>query len=139
MNSISPFGVATSMLINGWSEYDAENVDILEEDAEQRKQKMEEMVRSLANLKGPTLRAKDIAEATLHLGESEAYLYCTGTPANAPRRRMHRHSNKCSKMANAPGNAPILQRVLQDLTMNAQDGECSRECSNAPRNSPMLQ
>ena len=72
MNSISPFGVATSILINAWSKYDAENVDILEEDAEQRKQKMEEMVRILTNLKGPTLRAKDIVEAALYLSSDES-------------------------------------------------------------------
>ena len=59
-------------MINAWSEYNAENADILEEDAEQRKQKMEEMVRSLANLKGPTLRAKDIAEAALYLASDES-------------------------------------------------------------------
>lgn len=68
VNSISPFGVATSMLINAWSQYDA---DMLE-DADQRKQKTEELVRSLANLKGPTLRAKDIAEAALYLASDES-------------------------------------------------------------------
>ena len=65
------------MLINAWIEYDAENADILEEDAEQQKQKMEEMVRSLANLKGPTLRAKDIAEEALYLASDE-YQYVSG-------------------------------------------------------------
>ena len=59
-------------MINAWSEYNAENVDILEEDAEQRKQKIEEMVRSLANLKGPTLRGKDIAEVALYLSSDES-------------------------------------------------------------------
>jgi len=72
VNSISPFGVATSMLINAWRESDAEITDLLEEDPEQRKQKMEELVRSLANLKGRTLRAKDIAEAALYLASDDS-------------------------------------------------------------------
>lgn len=72
VNSISPFGVATSMMINAWSDYDAENADMLENDLEQRKQKIEELVRSLANLKGPTLQAKDIAEAALYLASDDS-------------------------------------------------------------------
>eukprot|EP00253_Pinus_taeda_P004421 PITA_04421 len=73
VNSISPFGVATSMMINAWSEYDAENVEeMLKDDLEQRKQKIEELVGSLANLKGPTLRAKDIAEAALYLASDDS-------------------------------------------------------------------
>lgn len=73
VNSISPFGVATSMMINAWSEYDAENVEeMLKDDLEHRKQKIEELVGSLANLKGPTLRAKDIAEAALYLASDDS-------------------------------------------------------------------
>eukprot|EP00253_Pinus_taeda_P017636 PITA_17636 len=73
VNSISPFGVATSMMINAWSEYDAENVEeMLKDDLEERKQKIEELVGSLANLKGPTLRAKDIAEEALYLASDDS-------------------------------------------------------------------
>eukprot|EP00253_Pinus_taeda_P016045 PITA_16045 len=62
VNSISPFGIATSMLINARRESDPENADMLE-DSEHQKKKIEELVTGLANLKGPTLRAKNIAEA----------------------------------------------------------------------------
>lgn len=72
VNSISPFGVATSMMINAWSEYDAENTDMLDADLEYRKQKIEELVRSLANLKGRTLGANDIAEAALYLASDDS-------------------------------------------------------------------
>ncbi|GFY95755.1 NAD(P)-binding Rossmann-fold superfamily protein [Actinidia rufa] len=39
---------------------------------EQEVEKIEEFVRGLANLKGPTLRAKDIAEAALYLASDES-------------------------------------------------------------------
>lgn len=73
VNCISPFGVATSMLVNAWR--DGDDVDecmnfgiplAAEVD------KMEEFVRGLANLKGPTLRPKDIAEAALYLASDES-------------------------------------------------------------------
>lgn len=76
VNCISPFGVATSMLVNAWrcgGEEDEEeeclNFGI---PSEQEVEKMEEFVRGLANLKGPTLRAKDIAEAALYLASDES-------------------------------------------------------------------
>uniref|UniRef100_A0A2N9GXQ3 Uncharacterized protein n=1 Tax=Fagus sylvatica TaxID=28930 RepID=A0A2N9GXQ3_FAGSY len=64
VNCISPFGVATPMLINAWRTGD--------EEEEQEVEKMEDFVRGLANLKGPTLRAKDIAEAALYLASDES-------------------------------------------------------------------
>ncbi|CAF2129762.1 hypothetical protein BRARA_C04377 [Brassica rapa] len=68
VNCISPFGVATSMLVNAWRKTsgcgDMEDGDDVEE--------MEEFVRSLANLKGETLRATDIAEAALYLASDES-------------------------------------------------------------------
>ncbi|KAH9309793.1 hypothetical protein KI387_037704, partial [Taxus chinensis] len=63
VNSISPFGVATPMLRNAWRKKDG-----LEEEEE----RIEEFVRSLANLKGTTLRTEDIAEAALYLVSDEA-------------------------------------------------------------------
>ncbi|CAL0324653.1 unnamed protein product [Lupinus luteus] len=79
VNCISPFGVATSMLVNAWrtsiveEEEDCDDLSInfgvpLEEEVE----KMEGFVRGLANLKGTTLRAKDIAEAALYLASDES-------------------------------------------------------------------
>ncbi|CAJ1809463.1 unnamed protein product [Sphenostylis stenocarpa] len=75
VNCISPFGVATSMLVNAWracdEEVDHEGINFgvpLPEEVE----KMEEFVRGLANLKGPTLRALDIAEAALYLASDES-------------------------------------------------------------------
>ncbi|EXC46007.1 Sex determination protein tasselseed-2 [Morus notabilis] len=76
VNCISPFGVATSMLVNAWRSCGEEDDD--EESlnfglpSEQEVEKMEEFVRGLANLKGPTLRAKDIAEAALYLASEES-------------------------------------------------------------------
>uniref|UniRef100_A0A8R7TD92 Sex determination protein tasselseed-2 n=1 Tax=Triticum urartu TaxID=4572 RepID=A0A8R7TD92_TRIUA len=55
VNCVSPFGVATPMLVS------AEEVE-----------KAEEMVRGMATLKGPTLRAGDIAEAALFLASDES-------------------------------------------------------------------
>ncbi|XP_059064985.1 short-chain dehydrogenase reductase 2a-like [Cryptomeria japonica] len=68
VNSISPFGVATSMLINAWRNYEGE----MYEDFDDQEQRIEEFVRSLANLKGQTLRTTDIAEAALYLVSDEA-------------------------------------------------------------------
>uniref|UniRef100_A0A5B7BS87 Putative NAD(P)-binding Rossmann-fold superfamily protein n=1 Tax=Davidia involucrata TaxID=16924 RepID=A0A5B7BS87_DAVIN len=65
VNCISPFGVATSMLVNAWRSTSSD-------DEEEEIEKMEEFVRGLANLKGPTLRAKDIAEAALYLATDES-------------------------------------------------------------------
>ncbi|XP_004959906.2 sex determination protein tasselseed-2 [Setaria italica] len=79
VNCISPFGVATPMLINAWrrrgdgdedddamaapSSCSSSSLDV---------EKMEEVVRGLANLKGATLRASDIAEAALFLASDES-------------------------------------------------------------------
>lgn len=77
VNCISPFGVATSMLVNAWRS-SGEDEDEQEESlnfglpCEKEVEKMEEFVRGLANLKGPTLRAKDIAEAALYLASDES-------------------------------------------------------------------
>ncbi|KAF9593613.1 hypothetical protein IFM89_024264 [Coptis chinensis] len=79
VNCISPFGVATPMLINAWKK--PEDSKDEEEDCmqvgrgspyQEEVEKMEEFVRSLANLKGPTLRPKDIAEAALYLASDES-------------------------------------------------------------------
>lgn len=69
VNCISPFGVATRMLVNAWRP-DGEECGggVTEEEVE----KMEEFVRCLGNLKGETLRAKDIAEAALFLASDES-------------------------------------------------------------------
>ncbi|XP_030924274.1 short-chain dehydrogenase reductase 2a [Quercus lobata] len=74
VNCISPFGVATSMLINAWRSDDDEEEDCMDfgMPREQEVEKMEDFVRGLANLKGPTLRAKDIAEAALYLASDES-------------------------------------------------------------------
>ncbi|KAF6152645.1 hypothetical protein GIB67_008082 [Kingdonia uniflora] len=70
VNCISPFGVATSMLVNAWkkSDYVYESDFIDDEEIE----KTEEFVRSLGNLKGSTLVARDIAEAALYLASDES-------------------------------------------------------------------
>ncbi|XP_068655586.1 short-chain dehydrogenase reductase 2a-like [Aristolochia californica] len=73
VNCISPFGVATSMLINAWKRAEEEDECMgLGVPCEEEVEKMEEFVRSLATLKGPTLRAKDIAEAALYLASDES-------------------------------------------------------------------
>ncbi|XP_043726026.1 short-chain dehydrogenase reductase 2a-like [Telopea speciosissima] len=81
VNCISPFGVATSMLVNAWRNKGVEKEDEEKEDfmdikrvvpCEEEVEKMEEFVRSLANLKGQTLRPKDIAEAALFLASDES-------------------------------------------------------------------
>ncbi|PIN26326.1 Reductase [Handroanthus impetiginosus] len=70
VNCISPFGVATRMLVDAWrvNEGDGSGACVGEEEVE----KMEEFVRGLANLKGETLRVKDIAEAALFLASDES-------------------------------------------------------------------
>lgn len=68
VNCISPFGVATRMLVDAWREDGGGGGGVTEEEVE----KMEEFVRCLANLKGETLRAKDIAEAALFLASDES-------------------------------------------------------------------
>uniref|UniRef100_A0A8I6X9H8 Sex determination protein tasselseed-2 n=1 Tax=Hordeum vulgare subsp. vulgare TaxID=112509 RepID=A0A8I6X9H8_HORVV len=73
VNCVSPFGVATPMLVNAWrhgedEEGGASAAPMSAEEVE----KTEEMVRGLATLKGPTLRAGDIAEAALFLASDES-------------------------------------------------------------------
>ncbi|KAJ4958458.1 hypothetical protein NE237_025569 [Protea cynaroides] len=75
VNCISPFGVATCMLVDAWrskEEEEADCMDIRMSPSEEEVEKMEEFVRSLATLKGPTLRPKDIAEAALYLAGDES-------------------------------------------------------------------
>ncbi|WJX82253.1 Short-chain dehydrogenase reductase 2a [Trifolium repens] len=77
VNCISPFGVATSMLVNAWRKGDDNEVD---DDNEinfglpliEEVEKMEEFVRGIGNLRGTTLRAQDIAEAVLFLASDES-------------------------------------------------------------------
>ncbi|XP_037488688.1 sex determination protein tasselseed-2-like [Triticum dicoccoides] len=72
VNCVSPFGVATPMLVNAWRHghhgEDALPAPVSAEEVE----KAEEMVRGMATLKGPTLRAGDIAEAALFLASEES-------------------------------------------------------------------
>lgn len=74
VNCISPFGVATSMLINAWRSDDEDEDDEMELGlpCEKEVEKTEEFVRGLATLKGATLKAKDIAEAALYLASDES-------------------------------------------------------------------
>ncbi|KAK8496815.1 hypothetical protein V6N13_015213 [Hibiscus sabdariffa] len=73
VNCISPFGVATPMLVNAWrSDEDEESSINFGVPCQQQVEKMEEFVRGLANLKGPTLRDKDVAEAALYLASDES-------------------------------------------------------------------
>ncbi|XVF55005.1 hypothetical protein PTKIN_Ptkin06aG0001800 [Pterospermum kingtungense] len=74
VNCISPFGVATSMLVNAWRSDDDEEECMIKcgIPGRQEMEKMEAFVRGLANLKGPTLRTKDIAEAALYLASDES-------------------------------------------------------------------
>lgn len=76
VNCISPFGVATSMLVGAWSNHDGEDEDMGMNFGTgpngKQVEEMEEFVKGLANLKGPTLRAKDIAEAALYLASDES-------------------------------------------------------------------
>lgn len=77
VNCISPFGVATSMLVNSWKGGRGEEVGIGAMSSEtgpsaEEVAKMEGYMKKMANLKGPTLRAKDIAEAALYLASDES-------------------------------------------------------------------
>ncbi|XP_060668112.1 short-chain dehydrogenase reductase 2a-like [Ziziphus jujuba] len=69
VNCISPFGVATSMLTDAWKSSRGHDV---EHGGDGDVEKMEEVVRGMANLKGCTLKAKDIAEAALYLASDES-------------------------------------------------------------------
>lgn len=72
VNCISPFGVATSMLVNAWrheEDADAEDYGL---PSRVEVEKMEEFVRSLACLKNATLKTSDIAEAALYLASDES-------------------------------------------------------------------
>ncbi|KAL3531624.1 hypothetical protein ACH5RR_005145 [Cinchona calisaya] len=83
VNCISPFGVATPMMVNAWrsTHYDGGGDEEDEDDdggagifnRQVLVEKTEEFVRSLANLKGgATLKASDIAEAALYLASDES-------------------------------------------------------------------
>ncbi|KAI5009205.1 hypothetical protein ZWY2020_010260 [Hordeum vulgare] len=76
VNCVSPFGVATPMLVNAWRHghqgEDEEGASSAAPVSAEEVEKTEEMVRGLATLKGPTLRAGDIAEATLFLASDES-------------------------------------------------------------------
>nr|ABE65370.1 sex-determining protein Tasselseed 2 [Bouteloua dactyloides] len=79
VNCVSPFGVATNMLINAWRQGHADggggddDVDIdIAVPSDEEVEKMEEVVRGFATLKGPTLRPRDIAEAVLFLASDES-------------------------------------------------------------------
>lgn len=81
VNCISPFGVATSMLVNAWRCAVDENDEDQEDEycmmnfgipCEKEVEKVEDFVRGLANLKGTTLKAKDIADAALYLAGDES-------------------------------------------------------------------
>jgi NAD(P)-dependent dehydrogenase (short-subunit alcohol dehydrogenase family) len=72
VNCVSPFGVATPMLINAWRQgHDGAGLDVTVP-SDEEVGKMEEVVRELATLKGPTLRPMDIAEAVLFLASDES-------------------------------------------------------------------
>ncbi|XP_042448290.1 sex determination protein tasselseed-2-like [Zingiber officinale] len=75
VNCVSPFGVATRMLVNAWREVEVEDEHVDPADAPptaEEVEKTEEMVRGLANLKGVTLTARDVAEAILYLASDES-------------------------------------------------------------------
>jgi NAD(P)-dependent dehydrogenase (short-subunit alcohol dehydrogenase family) len=76
VNCVSPFGVATPMLINAWRQGHADEADDVDIDiavpSDEEVEKMEEVVRGLATLKGATLRPRDIAEAVLFLASDES-------------------------------------------------------------------
>ncbi|KAK3151357.1 hypothetical protein QOZ80_3AG0244850 [Eleusine coracana subsp. coracana] len=76
VNCVSPFGVATPMLINAWrqghvADDDDDDIDVAVP-SEEEVEKMEEVVRGFATLKGPTLRPRDVAEAVLFLASDES-------------------------------------------------------------------
>lgn len=73
VNCVSPFGVATSMLVNAWrNNDDGDDDDFGLLPFPEEVEKMEEFVRGLANLRGTTLRPQDIAEAALFLASDES-------------------------------------------------------------------
>ncbi|KAL6657300.1 hypothetical protein ACP70R_005080 [Stipagrostis hirtigluma subsp. patula] len=76
VNCISPFGVATPMLVNAWRDSAGDDASAAAAAApptsEEEVERMEELVRGLATLKGATLRATDIAEAALFLASDES-------------------------------------------------------------------
>ncbi|KAI3805796.1 hypothetical protein L1987_21682 [Smallanthus sonchifolius] len=75
VNCISPFGVATSMLVNAWRTEDegVEDGEISFRTPNKKEiEKTENFVSSLGNLKGTTLKAEDIAEAALYLASDES-------------------------------------------------------------------
>ncbi|KAJ8753905.1 hypothetical protein K2173_000159 [Erythroxylum novogranatense] len=76
VNCISPFGVATNMLVDAWrttgDDEEEEGCMNFGLPSEQEVAKMEEFVRGLANLQGATLKPKDIAEAALYLASDES-------------------------------------------------------------------
>lgn len=72
VNCISPFGVATSMLVNGWRNNEGEESMNFGVPFPGEVEKIEEFVRGLANLQGTTLRPQDIAEAALYLASDES-------------------------------------------------------------------
>ncbi|MED6135568.1 Short-chain dehydrogenase reductase 2a [Stylosanthes scabra] len=77
VNSVSPFGVATSLLVNAWHDDGDGDVAAVEGSnvnlpSPEEVEKIEEFVRGLANLRGVTLRPKDVAEAALFLASEES-------------------------------------------------------------------
>ncbi|TVU47377.1 hypothetical protein EJB05_06976, partial [Eragrostis curvula] len=78
VNCVSPFGVATPMLINAWRQGhddvdDGGDADIdITVPSDEEVEKMEEVVRGFATLKGTTLRPRDVAEAVLFLASDES-------------------------------------------------------------------
>ncbi|XP_020266062.1 sex determination protein tasselseed-2-like, partial [Asparagus officinalis] len=67
VNCISPFGVATRMLVDAWRDEGAVGVP-----SENEIEKMEDFVRGVATLKGCKLTVRDVAEAALYLVSDEA-------------------------------------------------------------------
>lgn len=77
VNCISPSGVVTSMLVNALKGGRGDEVGIGGMSSEtglssEEVAKMEGYMKRMANLKGPILRAKDIAEAALYLASDES-------------------------------------------------------------------
>ncbi|XP_037482032.1 sex determination protein tasselseed-2-like [Triticum dicoccoides] len=72
VNCVSPFGVATPMLVNAWRHGEVDQGGAPAPVSTEEVEKAEEMVRGMATLKGPTLRAGDIAEAALFLASDES-------------------------------------------------------------------
>ncbi|CAA7392885.1 unnamed protein product [Spirodela intermedia] len=73
VNCISPFGVATSMLVNAWRQADEDDEEAAAGiSTEEEVKKMETLVSTMANLKGPTLQTRDVAEAALYLASDDS-------------------------------------------------------------------